>query len=135
MINKVVLVGRLTRNPNELIRTTSNVSICSFTLAVDNRFDKEKGADFFTIVTFNKTAEFVDLYAKKGSLVGVEGRLQSRSYEDKEGKRVYVVEVIADSVQLLESKKDTEQRQVQQQPKVEPKNDNPFDMQEDDLPF
>ena len=148
MINRVVLVGRLTRDPAELRRSANNVAVTSFTVAVDNRFARgeERGADFIPCVVFNKTAEFVDLYCKKGSLVGVEGRLQSRSYDDKDGKRVYVVEVVCDNVQLLESKSVSEQRQSQpstynQRPQETQRNSNyesPYtgiDIADDDLPF
>ena len=148
MINRVILVGRLTRDPAELRRSASNVAVTSFTVAVDNRFARgeERSADFFNCVVFNKTAEFVELYCKKGSLVGIEGRLQSRSYDDKDGKRVYVVEVVCDSVQLLESKSVSEQRTVETpRPQVTtyPKSvtqdvPSPYtgiDIADDDLPF
>ncbi|MFA6739712.1 MAG: single-stranded DNA-binding protein [Bacilli bacterium] len=112
MINRVVLVGRLTRDPNELRRSQSGVGISGFTVAVDNRFSKQedRNTDFIACVVFGKTAEFVTQYARKGALVGVEGRLQSRSYE-KNGQKVYVTEVVCDNVQLLESKSVSQQRQ------------------------
>ncbi|GAB3065443.1 single-stranded DNA-binding protein [Salinicoccus sesuvii] len=106
MLNRVVLVGRLTKDP-ELKVSQSNVSVVNFTLAVNRPFtnsDGERGADFINIVTFRKQAENVNEYLKKGSLAGVDGRLQSRSYENKEGQRVYITEVVADSVQFLEPK-------------------------------
>ena len=148
MINRVVLVGRLTRDPAELRRSANNVAVTSFTVAVDNRFARgeERSADFIPCVVFNKTAEFVELYCKKGSLVGVEGRIQSRSYDDKDGRRVYVVEVVCDNVQLLESKSASEQRAQQEnrtttytQPRAEqPAQNSPYtgiDIADDDLPF
>lgn len=148
MINRVVLVGRLTRDPAELRRSANNVAVTSFTVAVDNRFARgeERSADFIPCVVFNKTAEFVELYCKKGSLVGVEGRIQSRSYDDKDGRRVYVVEVVCDNVQLLESKSASEQRTQQEsrtttytQPRAEqPAQNSPYtgiDIADDDLPF
>jgi len=103
-MNRVVLVGRLARDPNELRRSLNNVSAISFTIAVDNRSKKEENsADFISCVAFNKTAEFIDTYFKKGMLVGIDGRLQSRSYE-KDGRTVYVTEVVCENVQILETK-------------------------------
>ncbi|MBV4172047.1 single-stranded DNA-binding protein [[Clostridium] innocuum] len=105
MINKVVLVGRLTKDP-VLRKTANGVSVTSFTVACTRRFkqDGQPEADFINTVAWNKTADIVAQYTHKGSLVGVEGRIQTRSYDDKDGKRVYVTEVVADSVQFLESK-------------------------------
>lgn len=105
MINRVVLVGRLTKDP-VLRKTANGVSVTSFTLACTRRFKQEgqPDADFINTVAWNKTADIVQQYTHKGSLVGVEGRIQTRSYDDKDGKRVYVTEVVADSVQFLESK-------------------------------
>ena len=107
MINRVVLVGRFTKDPGEVRRSSNGNAVVSFTIAVDNRFSKqeERSADFINCVVWNKTAEFVAQYCRKGALAGVEGRLQSRSYDDKDGKKVFVTEVVCDSVQLLESKK------------------------------
>lgn len=104
MINRVVLVGRLTRDP-ELRRTANGTAVTSFSLAIDNRGarDGEKSTSFFNIVCWNQTAENVAKYVRKGSLVGVEGRLQQRSYE-KNGAKVSIVEIVADSVQFLEPK-------------------------------
>lgn len=112
MVNKVVLIGRLTRDPNELRNSSSgDVKFSSFTLAVDNGSSKDDSkANFIPVVVFNRTAEFVCNYARKGALVAVEGRLQQRSYQNKEGNTVNVVEVVADSVQLLESKNVIEAR-------------------------
>lgn len=106
MINRVVLVGRLTRDP-ELRVSQSNVSVTNFNLAVNRPFsnkDGEQQADFINVVAFRKTAENVNQYLKKGSLCGIDGRIQTRNYENKEGQRVYVTEVVADSVQFLEPK-------------------------------
>lgn len=105
MINRVVLVGRLTKDP-VLRKTTSGTSVVSFTVACDRRIKSEgqPSADFINTVAWNKTAEIVSQYMHKGSLIGVEGRIQTRSYDDQSGKRVYVTEVVADSVQFLESK-------------------------------
>ncbi|MFY4776200.1 single-stranded DNA-binding protein [Metabacillus sp. RGM 3146] len=106
MINRVVLVGRLTKDP-ELRYTPSGAAVATFTLAVNRTFTNQSGereADFLNIVVWRRQAENVANFLKKGSLTGVEGRLQSRSYEDQTGKRVYVTEVVADSVQFLEPK-------------------------------
>ncbi|ANU69948.1 single-stranded DNA-binding protein [Erysipelotrichaceae bacterium I46] len=105
MINRVVLVGRLTKDP-VLRKTANGASVVSFTVACTRRFKQEghPEADFINTVAWNKTADSVSQYTHKGSLVGVEGRIQTRSYDDKDGKRVYVTEVVADSVQFLESK-------------------------------
>ncbi len=105
MINRVVLVGRLTRDP-ELRKTNSGASVVSFTVACDRRF-KTQGqpdADFISCVAWNKVADLMAQYLHKGSLVGVEGRIQTRNYDDANGRRVYVTEVVAESVQFLEPK-------------------------------
>ncbi len=112
MINNVVLVGRLTRDP-ELRKTQSGTSVLSFTCAVNRKFQsQDQTADFVGCVAWNQTADFLARYAKKGALVGVEGRIQTRNYEDKTGNRVYVTEVVAESVQLLESRAEAERRQA-----------------------
>ncbi|MFC0273077.1 single-stranded DNA-binding protein [Metabacillus herbersteinensis] len=106
MLNRVVLVGRLTKDP-ELRYTPSGVAVATFTLAVNRSFTNnqgEKEADFLNCVVWRRPAENVANFLKKGSLAGVDGRLQSRSYEDQTGKRVYVTEVVAESVQFLEPK-------------------------------
>ena len=105
MINRVVLVGRLTKDP-VLRKTANGVSVTSSTVACTRRFKQEgqPDADFINTVAWNKTADIVQQYTHKGSLVGVEGRIQTRSYDDQSVKRVYVTEVVADSVQFLESK-------------------------------
>lgn len=106
MINKAILVGRITKDP--ILRKTPNgTSVVSFTIACNRRIKQEgqPDADFINCVAWNKTADFMAQYVKKGALLGLEGRIQTRSYDDKDGKRVYVTEVVADSVQFLESKK------------------------------
>ena len=105
MINRVVLAGRLVKDP-VLRKTENGASVVSFTVACTRRFKQEgqPDADFINTVAWNKTADIVHQYTHKGSLVGVEGRIQTRSYDDQSGKRVYVTEVVADSVQFLESK-------------------------------
>lgn len=113
MLNSVNLTGRLTKDP-ELRNTQSNIAVSNFTLAINRSFtdaNGERGADFINIVTFKKTAENVQKYLRKGNLVGITGRLQSRSYENKNGQRVFVTEVIADNVAFLETKQQAEQNQ------------------------
>ena len=112
MINRVVLVGRLTRDP-ELRTTGSGISVATFTLAVDRQFTNaqgERGADFISCVIWRKSAENFCSFTSKGSLVGVDGRIQTRSYDNKDGQRVYVTEVVVDNFALLESRKDREAR-------------------------
>jgi single-strand DNA-binding protein len=106
MINRVIIVGRLTADPS-LRYTAGGVAVCSFTLAVNRPFTNQKGereADFIQCVAWRKAGENVANFLRKGNLVGVDGRLQTRSYEGQDGKRVYVTEVVADSVQFLEPK-------------------------------
>ena len=103
MINRVVLVGRLTKDP-ELRYTPSGVAVATFTLAVNRQFSNaqgEKEADFISVVVWRQLAELCANYLKKGSQAGLEGRLQTRSYDNKEGRRVYVTEVVADNIQFL----------------------------------
>ncbi|MGM9928768.1 MAG: single-stranded DNA-binding protein [Bacillus sp. (in: firmicutes)] len=104
MMNRVVLVGRLTKDP-DLRYTPSGVAVATFTLAVNRTFSNQQGereADFINCVVWRKPAENVANFLKKGSLAGVDGRLQTRNYEGQDGKRVYVTEVVAESVQFLE---------------------------------
>ncbi|SDZ65226.1 single-strand DNA-binding protein [Evansella caseinilytica] len=104
MINRIVLVGRLTKDP-ELRYTANGIAVATFTLAVNRPFSNQQGnreADFINCVIWRKPAENVANFLKKGSLAGVDGRLQTRSYDNNEGRRVYVTEVVADSVQFLE---------------------------------
>jgi single-strand DNA-binding protein len=112
MINRVVLVGRLTRDP-ELRTTGSGISVATFTLAVDRQYANaqgERGADFISCVIWRKAAENFCNFTSKGSLVGIDGRIQTRTYDNKDGQRVYVTEVIVDNFSLLESRKDRETR-------------------------
>lgn len=105
MLNRVVLIGRLTRDP-ELRYTPAGVAVTQFTLAVDRPFSNQQGereADFINIVTWRKLAETCANYLAKGRLTAVEGRIQVRNYDNNEGKRVYVTEVVADNVRFLES--------------------------------
>lgn len=106
MINNVVLVGRLTKDP-DLKYTASGNATATFTLAVNRNFTNEEGereADFINCVIWRKPAETLANYAHKGTLLGITGRIQTRNYENQQGQRVYVTEVVADNFQLLESK-------------------------------
>ncbi len=112
MINRVVLVGRLTKDV-EVRKTQTGLSVASFTIACNRRMaaaGQERQADFINCVAWRQTADFLGQYAKKGALVGVEGRIQTRNYEGTDGKRVYVTEVVGDSCQLLESRSASENR-------------------------
>lgn len=106
MINKVVVVGRLTKDP-VLHKTTKGKSMTTFTIACDRNIKTEgqPNADFFNVVVFNQPADFTATYIKKGYLTGVVGKLQSRTYEDTNGKRIYITEILAESVEPLEQKK------------------------------
>ena len=106
MINNVVLVGRMTRDA-ELRYTPSNVAVATFTLAVNRTFKSQNGereADFINVVMWRQQAENLANWAKKGSLIGVTGRIQTRSYDNQQGQRVYVTEVVAENFQMLESR-------------------------------
>ena len=146
MLNNVVLIGRLVRDP-ELRYTPAGVAVTQFTLAVDRPFTSQGGereADFIPIVTWRQLAETCANYLRKGRLAAVEGRIQIRNYENNEGKRVYVTEIIADNVRFLESA--NKNRQSSEEEPDEPRRNNtnrdPFqddgksiDISDDDLPF
>lgn len=136
MINRVVLIGRLVKDP-ELRYTPSGVATSSFTIAVNRQFSNsqgEKEADFIQIVAWRQLAELCANYLKKGSQAGLEGRLQTRSYDNKEGKRVFVVEVVADNVQFLDGSK-SENKQSNQSQDPFANDSKTIDINDDDLPF
>ena len=111
MINRVVITGRLTRDP-ELRYTQSGISVSSFTVAVDRSFRSQNGereADFINCVIWRKSAENFVNFTHKGSMVGIDGRLQTRNYENQQGVRVYVTESVVDNFALLESRSQSEQ--------------------------
>src|SRR5699024_10164964 len=113
MIKRVVSVGRLTSDP-ELRDSQSNIAVATINFVVIRPFTSqngERGADFINCVVFRKQAENVNQYVKKGSLVGIDGRIQTRNYENKDGQRVYVTEVVCESVQFLEPKGSSNQSQ------------------------
>ena len=109
MLNRVVLMGRLTADP-ELKTTPNGVSVTSFSIAVDRSYVKsgeERKADFFNIVCWRQTAEFVCRYFSKGSMIAVDGQLQSRSFQAKDGSNRYVVEIVADNVSFTGERRDS----------------------------
>ncbi len=165
MINNCVLVGRLTRDP-ELKYTTSNIAVATFSLAVNRNFkdaNGERETDFINCVIWRQQAENLANWAKKGALIGITGRIQTRSYENQQGQRVYVTEVVAENFQMLESRNSQGNQQNQgssfqngnsskggnvnngynQQPQQQTPNfgrgnsmqGNPMDISSDDLPF
>lgn len=147
MINNVVLVGRLTKDP-DLRYTANGTGVSTFTLAVNRNFTNQSGnreADFINCVIWRKQAETLANYARKGTLLGVTGRIQTRSYENQQGQRVYVTEVVAENFQLLESRSAAESRNANQsntpagnnqQPEdSDPFNGSSIDISDDDLPF
>ena len=153
-INSVVLVGRMTRDA-ELRYTPSNVAVATLTLAVNRPFKNQNGdheADFINVVIWRQQAENLANWAKKGALIGITGRIQTRSYDNQQGQRVYVTEVVAETFQLLESRSVREgqgqggysapSNQAPTQPTPDfSKQENPFgrtnpmDISDDDLPF
>lgn len=135
MLNRVILIGRLTRDP-ELRYTPTGVATCLFTLAVERPFTNsqgEKETDFINIVTWRQVAENCANYLRKGLMTAVEGRIQVRHYDNNEGRRVYVTEVVADNVRFLEFAK-KEDHPVQQNDQSRNANE-PIDLSEIDLPF
>lgn len=117
MLNTVALMGRLTADP-ELKMTTNGIAVCSFTIAVNRTYAKsneERVADFINIVTWRGTAEFVSKYFTKGQLMAVEGSIQTRNYEDKNGNKRTAFEVVANNVHFAESKNSSSQRNTTNQ--------------------
>lgn len=109
-MNNVILIGRLVKDP-ELSYTQSQTAMCKFTIAVDRQSKEEKTADFIRIVVWGKQAENCDRYLYKGKQVAVNGRIQTGSYKDKDGKTVYTTDVIANNVEFLGSKTEAEPKQ------------------------
>ena len=125
MINNVVLVGRMTRDA-ELRYTPQNQAVATFALAVNRNFKNQSGereADFINVVIWRQQAENLANWAKKGTLIGITGRIQTRNYENQQGQRVYVTEVVAENFQILESRNQQNN------------NANPMDISDDDMPF
>jgi len=110
-MNKVILMGRLTRDPELTYTTNTNTAVCKFTLAVNRRFAKptdEVKADFFPIITWTKTAEFCSKYFRKGQMVAIVGRIETRNWVDQEGRKHYITEVIADEAHFAEGRRSSE---------------------------
>ncbi|MBQ6477210.1 MAG: single-stranded DNA-binding protein [Bacilli bacterium] len=126
-MNRVFLIGRLTKDPELRYTTGNNAAVCNFTIAVDRTFQGQNGereADFIPVVVWNKQAENVKNYLTKGSQVAVEGRMQVRNYEDQNGQKRYVTEVIANSVEFLGSKNSNNANQSSSSSSEEP---TPYD--------
>ena len=138
MINNVVLVGRMTRDA-ELHYTPQNLAVATFNLAVNRNFKNQSGereADFINVVIWRQQAENLANWAKKGALIGITGRIQTRNYDNQQGQRVYVTEVVADHFQLLGSRnKSANHSSVDEQMPPDFGNNNPMDISDDDLPF
>ena len=136
MINNVTLIGRLTRDA-ELRYTPSNIATAQFNIACNRNFKNANGeydADFINCVMWREQAERFCNWTKKGMLVGITGRIQTRSYEGNDGKCVYVTEVVAESFQVLE-KRDNTSNQNSMTEQMPPNYANPMDIDESDLPF
>lgn len=133
-MNKAILIGRLTRDP-ELRYTSSNRAVCQFTVAIDRPFTNQasgqREADFINVVAWDKTGENVGKYMTKGRLVAVEGRIQTRNYDNNEGKKVYVTEVVANNVQFLESRNATNNSSSFDSIPEPPVEKTPYDFGED----
>ena len=139
MINDVVLVGRLTKDV-DLRYTLNGTAYASFTVAVDRRYknqNSERETDFINCVMWNKAAENFANFTRQGSLVGIEGRIQTRSYDNQQGQKVYVTEVLAENFSLLESRNVTEQRHANSSNAQAPfvTNGNVETLTDDDFPF
>lgn len=145
MINNVTLVGRLTKDV-ELKYTPANQAVVQFVLAVNRTFKNANGereTDFINVVIWRKSAENFANFAKKGALIGITGRIQTRNYENQQGQRVYVTEVIAENFQMLESRNQQQgqqqsQQQATQQQVKQPdpfSGGTPMNLNDDDLPF
>lgn len=120
MLNRSILIGRLTADP-DLRKTQSGTSVVSYTLAVNRSRAKEgqQQADFISCVAWDKTADLMVDYTHKGSLIGIVGRIQTRSYQDRDGKNVYVTEVVTDELQFLDPKKQDNSQPFNTKPKYE----------------
>ena len=146
MINNLTLIGRLTKDA-ELKYTPANQAVAQFTLAVNRTFKNANGereSDFINCVIWRKSAENFANFVKKGALVGITGRIQTRNYENAQGQRVYITEVIAENFQMLESRNQQQgqqQAQPQQAKQQQAKQPDPFaggaptSLNDDDLPF
>lgn len=145
-MNKAILIGRIVKDP-ELRATPNNRSVCQFTIAVNRTYTNEEGkreADFINCVVWDKQAENLAKYQKKGNQIAVEGRIQTRNYDDNSGKKVYVTEVLVNNISFLETKKDDSNFNNLEEPPVVEKEEeiDPYqafgdsiEVSTDDLPF
>lgn len=119
MINRVILVGRLTKNP-EIRKTPNGASICKFTLAVSRKVkvQGQPDADFISCVAWNKTADLMYQYLKKGSLIGIDGRLQTGKFTNNNGETIYTCDVMVESLQFLDKKEETQNNGVNQEREI-----------------
>ena len=139
-MNKTILLGRLTKEPEIRYSQTNNTKIANFTLAVNRKYVKqgeERQADFINIVAYSKLADFVEKYLKKGLQICLSGRIQTRTYEDNNGKTIYVTEIIAEEIAFADSiKKTTPDTSVLNgSTAVSPENEDVSISSDDDLPF
>jgi single-strand DNA-binding protein len=147
MLNRVILIGRTTRDV-DFRRTSNGTPVASFTLALDNRFvlkDGKPSTDFISCVAWSNTAETMEKYVRKGALIAIEGRIQTRNYDNKDGNRVYITEVVVENMRMLESRGERssssnldgyepasssrESYEEVMSPEIE------YDISDDDLPF
>ncbi len=139
MINKAILMGRLTRDP-ELRHTGSGTPVCSFSIAIDNGYGENRQTDFINCVAWNKTAEFVNKYFAKGRMIIIDGRISTRTWESQDGKKNYATEVVVNQVSFGDSKKENESdgsaEDNNQSEDGEPDDDGLVTLEAgDDLPF
>ena len=125
-MNKVILMGRLTKDTELRYTSGNNTAVCTFTLAVSRRFAKDAQADFFNIVAWDKTAEFCGKYFSKGQQISIIGRLQTRTWDDVEGKRHYVTEVIAEEAYFADSKREQQGDAFEEDGKYRPMVEDPI---------
>ena len=130
-MNRVVMVGRIVKDP-EVKKTQSNKTVANFTVAINDKFNKDK-TDFINCVAWEKTADYLGNYVKKGNLIAVEGRISTRNYDAPDGKKVYITEVVCDSVQGLE--RNDQPQAKPSEPKPWQKYEEPIDIEDDMLPF
>lgn len=144
-MNSVVLIGRLTKDPETRYTSGTQMAVCTFAVAIDRpaRKDEEKKTDFPRVTVFGKQAENCERFLKKGRLVGIQGRLQTGSYQNKDGQMVYTTDVVADRVEFLEwgdnnNITNKESNKNSSQAKIEPQNGTPephFEQYDFDIPF
>lgn len=145
-MNKAILIGRVVKDP-ELRTTPNNRSVCQFAIAVNRPYTNEEGkkdADFINCVVWDKQAENLAMYQKKGNQIAVEGRIQTRNYDDNSGKKVYVTEILANNISYLDTKKDDsnfnnleEPQIVEKQEEIDPYQafGDSIEVNDSDLPF